>query len=462
MSHAPQIRLGTLACLLVTCAVAPPLVRGAQSGKVDDGGGCNGNRQVAFGEESGAGSTTTEASSTGTTEEMTTTEGGVCGDGKVDAGEGCDDGNEEEGDGCPSGAEGRCQAAAECGDGFVWAGVEDCDDGNVVDGDGCAADCKQVAAVCGNGVKEGGEACDDGNEVEEDECPSGAVGQCKAEAVCGDGFVWAGMEVCDDGNAVEEDGCPSGAVGQCKEEARCGDGIVWAGVEGCDDGNEVEEDGCPSGGAGKCVAEARCGDGFVWAGVEACDDGNGEDLDGCNNDCAPPRYVFITSNNGFNGNLGGVGGADKYCQELAEAAKLPGTYKAWLTGADAGSAPAQRFGSTEFGGWYLLPTKPATPVARGWADLTGPNEDVPGNYLRGAIVADEKGGDVVDANVWTNTKTSGSQEATDEHCSDWGTSDGDLSGWTGRGKAGLIGGKWTLNGLVTCNSGSRLYCFQTN
>jgi len=174
--------------------------------------------------------------------------------------------------------------------------------------------------------------------------------------------------------------------------------------------------------------------------------------------------VFITSGNGpnNNGNLGGVAGADGYCQGLAVAAKLPGTYKAWLTGADAGSAPAQRFGSTGFTGWYLLPTKPPTPVARGWADLTSPNEDVPGNYLRGAIHVDEKGGDVGDANVWTNTKADGLQQDPATHCSDWSTSSGDLNGWTGRGKSGVLAAFWTSNKLDDCAGGARLYCFQVD
>jgi cysteine-rich repeat protein len=464
MSHAPQIRLGTFACLLLTCAVAPPLVRGAGSGTINDGGGCNGSREVQFVADSEAGTSTTEGSSTGaTTGEPTTMGEGVCGDGMLDVGEGCDDGNDVEEDGCPSGGLGQCKAEGRCGDGFVWSGKEECDDGNGADGDGCEGSCVLTASVCGDGVKDVGEGCDDGNDVEEDGCPSGGAGQCKGEARCGDGFVWAGMEGCDDGNEEEEDGCPSGGVGQCKGAARCGDGFVWSGMEGCDDGNDVEEDGCPSGGLGQCEAEASCGDGFVWAGMEDCDDGNVEDLDGCNHVCAPPRYVFITSGNGpnNNGNLGGVAGADAYCQGLAEAAKLPGTYRAWLTGADAGSAPAQRFGSAGFAGWYVLPTKPPTGVARGWADLTGANEDVPANYLQSAIIADEKGVIVDDANVWTNTKTDGVQQASDKHCSDWSTSDGDLSGLVGRGKAGVLGASWTNNKEDDCAGGARLYCFQT-
>jgi len=196
--------------------------------------------------------------------------------------------------------------------------------------------------------------------------------------------------------------------------------------------------------------------------MEECDDGNEEDLDGCNDVCAPPRWVFITSGNGpnNNGNLGGVTGADAYCQGLAEAAKLSGTYKAWLTGADAGSAPAQRFGSVGFTGWYLLPTKPPTPVARGWADLTGPNEDVLGNYLRGAIHSTEIGVAVAEANAWTNTKPDGTQKSPTDHCSDWGTEGGLQKGLTGVAKSGILDVTWTDESPVKCSLGARLYCFQ--
>ena len=174
--------------------------------------------------------------------------------------------------------------------------------------------------------------------------------------------------------------------------------------------------------------------------------------------------MFITSGNGpnNNGNLGGVAGADAYCQGLAEAAKLPGTYRAWLTGADAGSAPAQRFGSAGFAGWYVLPTKPPTGVARGWADLTGANEDVPGNYLQSAIIADEKGAPIVgDASAWTNTKTDGTQQVADKHCSDWSTSANGQSGLSGLASEGVLGSMWTDNLIFPCVAGARLYCFQT-
>ena len=170
--------------------------------------------------------------------------------------------------------------------------------------------------------------------------------------------------------------------------------------------------------------------------------------------------VFVTSKNTDSGNLGGVAGADAYCEMFAKNANLPGTYKAWLTGKDPASAPATRFGSTDFKGWYLLPSDPPTPVALGWADLTSPNEDMPANYLQSAIHLDEAGKDVGDGSVWANTNPDGTQNAADSNCDDWMGGDGDFTGVVGRAKAGIVGEVWTVDKDDTCNGGSRLYCFQ--
>jgi len=268
------------------------------------------------------------------------------------------------------------------------------------------------------------------------------------------------MEGCDDGNGVEEDACPSGAVSNCLAEASCGDGFVWAEMEGCDDGNVDDSDSCPSG-AGACKTAASCGDGYVQAGAEDCDDMNDEDLDACNDACASPRWVFVTSDNPVNnGNLGGVAGADAYCQMFATDAGLPGTYMAWLTGEDPTSAPATRFGSTEFKGWYLLPSDPPTPVALGWVDLTSPNDDMPANYLQNAIHIAENGADVADGSVWTNTNPDGTQPMMGMHCESWTSLSGDDQGMVGRAKAGLIEKVWTTESAGKCNGGNRLYCFQ--
>ncbi len=96
--------------------------------------------------------------------EPTTGDDPACGDGVVDPGEACDDGNASNNDGCLN----TCELA-DCGDGFVWFGVEACDDGNQSNTDACLNTCELAS--------------------------------------CGDGFVHAGVEEGDDGNDDPSDGC---------------------------------------------------------------------------------------------------------------------------------------------------------------------------------------------------------------------------------------------------------------
>ena len=155
-----------------------------------------------------------------------------CGDGLVgfDEGETCDDGNEDNTDACLN----SCDEAT-CGDGFVWAGVEECDDANSVDTDACVAGC--------------------------------------VSASCGDGFVWMGYEACDDGNLLDGDGCDSNCT-----PTGCGNGIATSG-EACDTG------GASATCDGDCTLPV-CGDGVLnQFASEQCDDANTVDGDGCSSTC---------------------------------------------------------------------------------------------------------------------------------------------------------------------------------
>ena len=92
----------------------------------------------------------------------------MCGDGIVDRGEACDDGNEADDDECIA-----C-SPAQCGDGFVLAGVEECDDGNVLDGDGCTAVC--TLPTCDDGLL--------GGEETDIDCGGGECPKCPVDAGC--------------------------------------------------------------------------------------------------------------------------------------------------------------------------------------------------------------------------------------------------------------------------------------
>jgi hypothetical protein len=90
--------------------------------------------------------------------------------------------------------------------------------------------------------------------------------------------------------------------------------------------------------------------------------GPARDLSGDMGDLGGKR-VFITSQV-FNGNLGGLSGADAKCQAAADAAGLGGSYQAWLS--DEDNSPATRF-ATHFSGPYVLVD--GTRIADSWTDL---------------------------------------------------------------------------------------------
>jgi cysteine-rich repeat protein len=354
-----------------------------------------------------------------------------CGDGYLRADfEECDDGNQDDSDACVDG----CKLAS-CGDGFVELGVEQCDDGNDDDADLCNSMC--LPGSCGDGILHDGEQCDDGNRDTTDECPA-----CQL-AYCGDGFVEAEIEECDDGNQDPGDEClPTFCVA-----ASCGDGELYVGVEDCDDGNQDDDDDCPT----SCVP-AACGDGFVQSGVEECDDGNAVDGDGCTAVCvSESKRVFVTSEM-FDGNLGGLDGADQKCQMLADAAGLAGTFLAWIS-TNEGS-PSTRF--TQSTTPYTLVD--GTEIAPNWAGLID-------GSLAAAINLTELGQPAPIGNtscagggnptVWSATTISGGLAGAS--CSNFtSTAGGGL--W---GHAGQFSGSWTSwcsGGL--CSWTSPIYCFQ--
>ena len=150
------------------------------------------------------------------------------------------------------------------------------------------------ASVCGNGIVEEPEACDDGfsGNKPENICTE----SCEA-AACGDGHVQVdNAEACDDGALnVELPG-----YGQCSTAClrggHCGDGLVQAA-----DGEECEPEARPEGAANCAMCRLK------------------------------PRVVFLTSVTYPGGELGGVGGADKICNQFVAASpELTGTFRAWL------------------------------------------------------------------------------------------------------------------------------------
>ena len=117
-----------------------------------------------------------------------------------------------------------------------------------------------------------------------------------------------------------------------------------------------------------------------------------------------PSYmrVFLSAYS-FQGDLGGLSGADSRCQSSADGFGLGGTWKAWLSSSTvAVNSAARNF--TQFNGPYKLLDDTNT-VANNWADLTD------ATTLLHAINLTETGS-TVSENVWTNTTSAGNRSQT--------------------------------------------------
>lgn len=176
-----------------------------------------------------------------------------------------------------------------------------------------------------------------------------------------------------------------------------------------------------------------------------------------------PRLVFVTST-AHSGALGGLAGADAICQMRAQAAGLPGMYKAWL--ADASQSPATRM--TRSLGPYQLVTSAV--IAQGWNDLTDGNlaaridRTETGVQLGGVGCGGPgpvchfvcEGGE-----AWSNVDGAGNHRATVGDCAGW--TDGGGPGVTGTaGNVGKTNVMWTAGSCTSigCSSALPLFCIQ--
>ena len=153
-----------------------------------------------------------------------------------------------------------------------------------------------------------------------------------------------------------------------------------------------------------------------------------------------PLRAFVTSKQA-NGNMGGVAGADKHCNDVAQAAGLSGTYRAWISTANAPAIDRM----TAAGPWVLVN---GTTIAATKADLAS------GKVLAN-LDKDEKGATapMSDNRVWTGTGPDGKHKVPD--CSGWTATAGD--GRTGESE--FADARWTDVAVDACNLLKRVYCF---
>ncbi|MCP3931938.1 MAG: DUF1554 domain-containing protein [Bacteroidetes bacterium] len=157
------------------------------------------------------------------------------------------------------------------------------------------------------------------------------------------------------------------------------------------------------------------------------------------------KQVFIT-NAPYQGNLGGLKGADFICNVLASQANLSGSYKAWLS--ENNNSPGNRFIKSSWP--YVLVD--GTVVAQNWNDLVD-------GSIAGSINLDQNGDSRL-GTVWTGTKTDGSAYSSTDQCSTWRSISASDYGLVGHNDRFLEDYQWTSYSTFSCNSTSRLYCFE--
>jgi hypothetical protein len=173
------------------------------------------------------------------------------------------------------------------------------------------------------------------------------------------------------------------------------------------------------------------------------DGGNGDTVVVGDGITITSNIAFLTSIGQPLGSIGGLAGADAFCNARAQAAGLPGTYVAWLSSSSSGNAKDRLTGS------------------RGWTRPDGkPFADTPEAIVAGQIFypldVDEFGNRVPTTSVGTGTDSYG-LTVTGYTCSDY-TSTTDLL-WLGVNDRGALW--WTEGGGGTnaCSAALPVYCF---
>lgn len=161
--------------------------------------------------------------------------------------------------------------------------------------------------------------------------------------------------------------------------------------------------------------------------------------------CVVAQRVFLSST-GSTANLGGVTGANAKCQALADAAKLGGTWAAWLSTSSTDD-PGSRFLHSSLP-YRLLD---GTTIANGWAELVS-------GTLRAPIQIDENGQKSSPVEVWTGTGSNGGAFMVGCDGFTSGTAFGDA---TTVGVSDKKSFDWTNVYLQYCDrTEPRLYCFE--
>lgn len=165
--------------------------------------------------------------------------------------------------------------------------------------------------------------------------------------------------------------------------------------------------------------------------------------------------VFVT-NESFDGNVGGITGADKICKQLAHSAALSGNWKAWLSNSHI-SASKRLFHSPVP---YVLLNGEI--VAYNWSDLIAKKENE--KYLWHAINTNQFGEIIETSNVMTGTLPSGNAYSNESRffCMDFQSNCSNLKAWCviSFGTSSYTNHDWTHTEHENCREKYHLYCFE--
>ncbi len=164
--------------------------------------------------------------------------------------------------------------------------------------------------------------------------------------------------------------------------------------------------------------------------------------------CAPERKVVFVSSQKYAGNLGGLAGADDKCNELARAAALTGTFKAWLS--SSSESAASRLSHADVP--YFLTN--GTRIANGWSDL------VDGGLLAGIHVTERQDSVPAEQSAWSNSVATGAVASTSPNASCASFSSSSSAMMAATGGVDFVGTAWSQRSKKACSAPQRLYCIE--
>lgn len=156
---------------------------------------------------------------------------------------------------------------------------------------------------------------------------------------------------------------------------------------------------------------------------------------------AKARHIMFVTSTAYNGNLGGLSGADQKCQDAADAEALSGAWIAVVS--DTTVAAKDRL--NDYG---------SKPVYNRVGDEMAANWDtIWASGISTAVLYQENGSEPAANDVWTGTNAAGTAA---NRCSDWTSNSDGVNGYYGARNS--VTSAWIYSGNTSCDLTKRVYC----